>query len=192
MFERFSNTRGRRRDNYDDPEARPLQERCLLETLAGSSNAAPPMLPNPASQNLYQIVQTSHFVLIYTELMHDARIIRIGGRHAPERMRFWLGDSVGRWEADTLVVDTTNFNDKRRWRGSTEHLHVVERFARLPNRIRYSFTVNDPETWTRPWRGELAFLPTSQRILEYACHEGNYAVENVLRGARAQEQLKRR
>ena len=177
--------------NYDDPEARPLQERCLLATQAGSSNAAPPMVPNPMSQNLYEIVQTAQRVMIHTEIMHDTRIIRIGGDHAPANLRFWLGDSVGRWDGDTLIVDTTNFNDKRAWRGSTDRLHVVERFARLPDRIRYRFTVDDPDTWVRPWSGEIAFLPTTERILEYACHEGNYAIENVLRGARAEERPKR-
>jgi hypothetical protein len=180
-----------RQRNYDDPEARPLQERCLLASQAGSSNAAPPMVPNPAAQNLYQIVQTPRTVVIYTELIHDARVIRIGADHAPANIRFWLGDSVGRWEGDTLIVDTTNFTDKRQWRGSTERLHVVERFTRLADRIRYAFTVDDPDAWTRPWSGEIAFLPTTERILEYACHEGNYAIENVLRGARAGEKEKR-
>jgi len=92
-----------------------------------------------------------------------------------------------RWDGDTLIVDTTNFNNKRKWRGSTERLHVVEYFTRLRDRIRYTFTADDPETWTRPWSAEVAFLPTEERILEYACHEGNYAIENVLRGARARE-----
>jgi hypothetical protein len=180
----------RLRMSFDGPETRPLDERCLLETADGSSNAAPPMIPNFFGQNYYQIVQTPQFVLIYTEVVHDARIIRIGGQHASPLARFWLGDSIGHWEGDTLVVDTTNFNDKRKWRGSTENLHVVERFTRLPNRIRYSFTVDDPATWTRPWSGEVAFLATDHQIFEYACHEGNYAIENGLRGARADERAK--
>jgi hypothetical protein len=177
--------------SFDDPETRPLDERCLLETSNGSSNAAPPMIPNGFGQNLYQIVQTPQAVLIYTEVVHDARVIRIGAQHAPASARFWLGDSVGHWEGDTLVVDTTNFNDKRKFRGmALETLHVVERFTRLQDRIRYSFTVEDPDTWSRPWSGEIAFLATDHKIFEYACHEGNYAIENGLRGARADERAK--
>lgn len=175
----------------DDPELLDLDQRCLMETAFGSSNASPPMLPNPFGQNFYQIVQTGDHVMIYTEVVHDARVIRIGGTHPPPGVHFWLGDSVGRWEGNTLVVDTTNFNDKTRFRGSGLRLHVVERFTRTgPRTIRYLVTVDDPETWERPWTAELAFNATNERIFEYACHEGNYSMMNVLRGARAEEKRK--
>src|SRR6266568_9496892 len=121
---------GRPKESYDDPETRPLDERCLLETAAGSSNASPPMIPNLFGQNLYQIVQTPQHVLIYTEVVHDARVIRMNSQHPPAGIQFWLGDSIGRWEGDTLVVDTTNFTEKSHWRGSSARLHVVERFTR--------------------------------------------------------------
>jgi hypothetical protein len=174
--------------SYDDPETRPLDERCLLETAAGSSNASPPMVPNGFGQNLYQIVQTPQHVLIYTEVVHDARVIRMNGQHPPASAQFWLGDSIGRWEGDTLVVDTTNFTDKSHWRGSSDRLHVVERFTRVDaDTIRYTFTVDDPESWARPWSGAIAFKATADRIFEYACHEGNHAIELGLRGARATE-----
>jgi hypothetical protein len=174
--------------NNDDPELLGLDERCLLDTALGSSNASPPMVPNPFGQNLYQIVQPPTHVVIYTEVVHDARIIRIGGQHPPPSVQLWLGDSIGRWEGNTLVVDTTNFTEKSHFRGSGPRLHVVERFTRTgPDAIRYQFTVDDPETWARPWSAEVPFTATSERIFEYACHEGNYSMLNVLRGARAEE-----
>jgi hypothetical protein len=172
----------------DDPELLGLDERCLLETALGSSNASPPMVPNPFGQNLYQIVQTKAHVLIYTEVVHDARVIRIGGQHVPPSVQLWLGDSIGRWEGDTLVVDTINFTDKSHFRGSGTRLHVVERFTRTgPDTLRYQFTVDDPDTWARPWSAEIPLTASSDRIYEYACHEGNYSMLNVLRGARAEE-----
>jgi len=172
----------------DDPELLGLDERCLMETAFGSSNASPPMVPSPFGQNFYQIVQTPGHVMIYTEVVHDARIIRIGGTHAPAAVQLWLGDSIGHWDGDTLVVDTTNFSEKTRFGESGARLHVVERFTRSgPRTLRYQFTVDDPETWARPWTAELPFTATDERIFEYACHEGNYSMMNVLRGARAQE-----
>lgn len=172
----------------DGPELLSLDERCLLETAFGSSNASPPMVPNPFGQNFYQIVQTPGYVMIYTEVVHDARIIRIGGTHAPAAVQLWLGDSIGHWEGDTLIVDTTNFSEKTHFRGSGPRLHVVERFTRTgPRTIRYHFTADDPETWAKPWTAELPFNATDERIFEYACHEGNYSMTNVLRGARAEE-----
>jgi hypothetical protein len=108
--------------------------------------------------------------------------------HLPSTIRKWLGDSIGRWEGDTLVVDTTNFTDKTRFRGSSEDLHVVERFTRVDARtLRYQFTIEDPPTWDRPWTGEYSWPSTDERIYEYACHEGNYALGNILRGARLKE-----
>src|SRR5262245_34143809 len=170
---------------YDDPERRPLGERCLL---GFGSTSGPPALPNYFYNNLHRIVQTPEYVMILTEMVHDARIIRIGGEHAPKTIRKWMGDSIGRWEGDTLVVDTTNFTDKTRFRGSTETLHVVERFTRIDdNTLLYRFTVENPATWTRPWTGEFTWPATTDLMYEYACHEANYSLENILRGARQRE-----
>jgi len=178
----------RPKPSKDDPELLGLDERCLLEVAFGSSNASPPMVPNPFGQNYYQIVQTDHHVAIHTEVVHDTRIIRIGGTHPPASVQLWLGDSIGRWEGNTLVVDTTNFSERTHFRGSGTALHVVERFTRTsPTTIRYQFTAEDPETWARPWSAEIPFSATTERIYEYACHEANYSMANVLRGARAEE-----
>ena len=183
----------RPKPSKDDPELLGLDERCLLATAFGTSNATPPMVPNPFGQNFYQIVQTRDHVLIYTETVHDARVIRIGGQHAPAAVQLWLGDSIGHWEGATLVVDTTNFTAKSHFRGSGTRLHVVERFTRAgPTTIRYQFTADDPETWDRAWSAEIPFNASDQRIYEYACHEGNYSMMNVLRGARAEEKAARR
>jgi hypothetical protein len=171
--------------SYDNPEQRPLGERCLL---GFGSTSGPPALPDYFYNNLHQIVQTSENVMILTEMVHDARIIRMNAQHLPKTIRKWMGDSVGHWEGDTLVVDTTNFTDKTRFRGSSENLHVVERFTRVaPNALLYRFTIEDPSTWARPWTGELTWPATNEHIFEYACHESNYALENILRGARRRE-----
>jgi hypothetical protein len=168
---------------FDDPEARPLAERCLL---GFSNTAGPPTLPNYFYNNLKQIVQTKDTILIFVEMVHDARIIRMNQPHLPSHIRKWTGDSIGRWEGDTLVVETTNFSDKTRFRGSSENLKVTERFTRTgPDTLVYRFTVEDPTTWERPWTGEYNWNATDERIFEYACHEGNHALENVLRGARS-------
>ena len=179
------------KSSSDDPELMGLDERCLLATAFGSSNAAPPMVPNPFGQNIYQIVQTAGHVMIFTETVHDARIVRLGGRHLPPTVRLWLGDSIGHWEGDTLVVDTTNFTAKTHFRNSGPRLHVVERFTRTgPTTIGYRVTADDPDTWARPWTADIPFTATADRIYEYACHEANYSMANVLRGARAQETRK--
>ena len=171
--------------SYDDPERRPLGERCLL---GFGSTSGPPALPDYFYNNLHQIVQTPQYVLILTEMVHDARIVRMNSQHLPKTIRKWMGDSVGRWEGDTLVVDTTNFTDKTRFRGASEDMHVVERFTRVAdNALLYRFTIDDPTTWTRPWSGEYTWPKTNERIFEYACHESNYALENILRGARQRE-----
>jgi hypothetical protein len=169
---------------YDDPERRPLGERCLL---GFGSTSGPPALP-VLYNNLHQIVQTKDHVVILNEMDHDARIIRMNSEHPPSKIRRWMGDSVGRWDGDTLVVDTTNFTDKTRFRGSTESLHVVERFSRLDAKsLLYRFTVEDPATWTRPWTGEYIWPVTDEQLFEYACHEANYALGDILRGARQRE-----
>jgi hypothetical protein len=168
---------------YENPEERPLAERCLL---AFGSSSGPPMLPI-AYNNHYQIVQTPGYVMILVEMVHDVRIIPTDGR-AHGQTRRWLGDSVGRWEGDTLVVDTINFKPQVSFRGSSENLHVIERFKRTDaNTILYTFTIDDPTTWTRQWTGEIPLRATDERLYEYACHEANYGLEGVLRGARAQE-----
>jgi hypothetical protein len=168
---------------FDGPESRGIQERCLVWGSEG-----PPMLP-PGYNSYLQIVQTPDYVMILQEMIHDARIIPMNGRpHVPQDVRRWLGDSRGRWEGDTLVVDTTNFTDKTNFRGSRENLHVVERFTRVDeNTIRYEFTVDDPTTWTRPWSAELPLAKDKGPIFEYACHEANYGMANNLKGARAVE-----
>jgi hypothetical protein len=126
--------------------------------------------------------------MIFSELVHDARIVRINGKHPPPRMQQWLGDSIGRWEGDTLVVDTTNFTAKTHFQGSSERLHVVERFTRTDrNTIHYRVSVDDPETWARPWTAEIPFKATDDRMFEFACHEGNYSMTGILRGARTLE-----
>ncbi len=168
---------------FDGPENRGIQERCIVW-----GNEGPPMLP-AGYNNYLQIVQTPAYVAIMQEMIHDVRIIPLDGRpHLPPRMRGWLGDSRGRWDGDTLVVDTTNFTDKTNFRGSRENLHVVERFTRVDdNTIRYEFTVDDPSTWTRPWSAELPLVRDKGPIYEYACHEANYGLANNLSGARAKE-----
>ncbi|HYA17474.1 MAG TPA: hypothetical protein VEF06_08410 [Bryobacteraceae bacterium] len=170
---------------YDDPERRPLGERCLL---GFGSTSGPPALPDYMYNNLHRIVETKDYVMILTEMVHDARIVRMNSQHLPASIRKWNGDSIGHWEGDTLVVDTTNFTAKTRFRGSTENLHVVERFTRTgPRTLLYKFTVEDPATWARPWTGEMTWPLTDQHIYEYACHEANYALADILSGARLRD-----
>jgi hypothetical protein len=175
------NAGGARAGAYDDVELRPLGERCLM---GFGSTAGPPALP-VMYNNIKQIVQTPEHVLILNEMVHDARIVRMNGTHLPPVIRRWMGDSIGRWEGDTLVVETTNFSDKTRFRGSSENLKVTERFRRVDDKtLLYQFTVEDPTTWTRSWSGEYTWAWSDQPIYEYACHEGNYALEDILKGAR--------
>jgi hypothetical protein len=145
-------------------------------------------LPNYWYNNLKQIVQTPDSVMILNEMVHDARIVRIGGTHLPPEIRKWNGDSIGRWDGDTLVIETTNFTDKTQFQGSGVDLKVTERLTRTGDRtLLYQFTVEDPTTWDRPWSGEYTWVRTDDQIFEYACHEGNHSLENVLRGARESE-----
>jgi hypothetical protein len=172
-------------NNYDSVKARPLSERCII---GFGSTSGPPMLPVLYNNN-YQIVQTPDYVMILVEMVHDARIIRINGTHAPPNVRQWFGDSIGHWEGDTLVVDTTNFSDMTRFRGSSENLHVVERFSRVgPNDILYRVKIDDPTTFTKAWTMEYPFVATKGPVYEYACHEGNYAMTDILGGARKADQ----
>ena len=170
---------------FDGPELRPLAERCLL---GFGSTSGPPTLPNYFYNNMKQIVQTRATVMILNEMVHDARVVRIGGTHLPQTIRKWMGDSIGSWEGDTLVVDTTNFTTKTQFRGSGEKLHVIERFTRTgPDTLLYRFTIEDPDTWDRSWTGEYPWVGTKESLYEYACHEGNHSLGGMLRGARQKE-----
>lgn len=180
-----------RQRSFDDPETLTLDERCLAGTSAGSSQLAAPIVPTILAQNYYQIVQAGDTVMIHTEVVHDTRIVRMNAAHLPPTIQRWSGDSIGRWDGETLVVDTTNFTPKTHFRGSGERMHVVERFTRVDaSTIRYRATVDDPDTWARTWTIEYPFTKIDQPVLEYACHEGNYSLENALRGHRAEEKQK--
>jgi hypothetical protein len=172
-----------RRNKYDNPEERPLAERCIL-----GFNSGPPMVPSAYNNNV-QIVQTRENVVIVNEMIHSARIVDLGGRaHPPASMRFLTGDSVGRWDGDTLVVDTTNFSKEGGFRGATTNLHLIEKFTRVDtDTLRYEFTVEDPATWTKKWSASIPMVRSSELMFEYACHEGNYGMEGVLKGARYQD-----
>jgi hypothetical protein len=175
----------------DGPEDRLLTERCILFGASG-----PPMLPEPYNNN-YQIVQGPGYVAIAAEMNHETRVIPVDGSpHLPPQIREWTGDSRGHWEGDTLVVDSTNFkfNGQSRFGVnyltgmSDENLHVTERFRRVdPETIIYQATVNDPTVYTKPWTVELSMSRRSDKVFEYACHEGNYAMRDILAGARAEE-----
>ena len=174
---------------YDNPEQRPLGERCIL---GFGSTSGPPML-SVLYNNFKQIVQTPTHVVILVEMVHDARIIPFKTTHAPDNMRKWMGDSIARWEGDTLVVETTNFTDKTRFRGASEKLKVTERFNRVDNNtLLYRFTVEDPTTWARPWTGEYTWAAAEpdDHLYEYACHEGNYAFEGIMKGERLLDEEK--
>ena len=167
---------------FDGPESLALAERCLLGFSAG-----PPSMPG-LYNNFKRIVQTEDHVMILLEMVHDARIIRLNSDHGSDENRKWLGDAVGRWEGDTLVVETKNFTPYTGLYGGDENLHLTERFTKLDDgNLLYNFTVNDPTAWTKPWSGEYVWKATDGKVYEYACHEGNYAMGNILRGARILE-----
>jgi len=169
-----------KRDRADSVKDLPLTDRCLAFTPV-------PMVQRVYNNN-YQIVEMSGYVMILGEQIHDARIIRMNAQHAPASVRQWLGDSIGSWEGDTLVIDTTNFDGRGAFRGSTENLHVVERLSRAgADTLLYRATIDDPATFTRPWTVEYPFAATTDRIFEYACHEGNSWVESRLSAARKAE-----
>jgi len=170
--------------SFENVKERPLAERCLL---GFGSTSGPPMLPVLYNNN-YQIVQTPDTIMILVEMAHDVRVIRMNQKHVPPDVRKWLGDSVGHWEDNTLVVDTTNFNPHIRFRGSSENLHVIERFQRVDaGTILYRATIADPTTFTKQFTLEYPFLSTPGPVYEYACHEGNYAMQDILGGARKME-----
>jgi hypothetical protein len=168
----------------DNPETRALGERCL--TSFGYS-AGPVMLPL-LYNNTYQIVQSKDTVAIVVEMVHDVRIIRLNATHRSDGLRPWFGDSIGHYEGDTLVVETTNFPQAQPFMGSWKNLKVTERFTRASaGRVLYQFKVEDPGIWTQPWGGEYEFSRAGGMIYEYACHEGNYGLVDILAGARAEE-----
>ena len=163
---------------------------CSLSLLLGSrSTAGPPMLPN-IYNNHKRIIQTSDHVMILTEMNHDARVIRMNAPHRPAHIRTWLGDSVGHWEGDILVVETTHFTSTPALSGADENLRVEERFERLDaTTLRYSFVVEDSSVWPAPWGGEYPWNSSVGKVYEFACHEGNYALANVMSGARQLERV---
>jgi hypothetical protein len=175
----------RRLNPADGPENLSLADRCI-------ARPGPPMVPAGYNNN-HQIVQNSQFVVIYSEMMHDARIIPLTTRQPlPNTVRQLFGTSQGRWEGDTLVVETTNFTDRTNFRGAGESMRLTERFTRIaPDTLLYRFTVDDPQSFERPWSGEIPMKRTEGPIFEYACHEGNYSLVNTLSAARAAEASRR-
>ena len=165
----------------DSWEDRPLQERCIV-----GLNAGPPMIPGAYNNNV-QLFQTPGYVVILNEMVHSARIVPLDGRPHGD-IRQWRGDSIGHWEGNTLVVDTTNFKRETSLPGSSANMHLIERFTRTSaNTLLYEFTVDDPTTWTRPWTAVIPMSKSDDPIYEYACHEANYAMTGILAGARAEE-----
>jgi hypothetical protein len=182
----------RQRRPADGPEDRPLMDRCLWWPAVG-----PPMLPSFANNSPYsplvsnyQFLQGPGYVAIVNEILHETRLIPLDGRpHVSQKIRKWMGDSRGRWEGNTLIVDTTNFTAKSQFRGTGVQLHLVERFTRVdPDTVHYEFTVDDPASFTRPWSARILMIKSQGPIIENACHEGNYGLRFLLGIARWEEQ----
>ena len=169
------------------PEDRRVGARCIV-----GFNSGPPMNPSAYNNNM-QVFQTPEYVAILNEMVHDARIIPLDGRdHLPARIRQWMGDSRGHWEAETLVVETTNLTEQTMFKGSGKHMRVIERFRRLDaDTLLYEYTIEDPESFLSPWTAAFPMRRTEGPIYEYACHEGNYGMFNLLSGARAEERAAR-
>jgi hypothetical protein len=180
--ERAAKNKGHEFDSYEN---RPLSERCIL-----MAQEMIPMLPGAGEGNLLQIVQGPGYVALLHEIDHSTRVIPTDGRpHIPQNIREWQGDSVGHWEGNTLVIDTTNFTARSAFRGSGEKLHLVERFTRTADdAVTYQFTAEDPTTWAKPWTAEIPMTKTQGPVYEWACHEGNTMISTILRGARVQEE----
>jgi hypothetical protein len=171
--------------SFDNPESR-ATERCIISF---GRNGGPPMFANGFYNNSYQIVQSPNAVVIATEMVHDARIVRLNSKHRTDGIRPYFGDSIGWWEGDTLVVETTNIPPSQQFMGSWKDLKVTERFKRVADdRLYYGFTIEDPTLWDAPWGGEYEFAALGGKMYEYACHEGNYAMHGILAGARIQEE----
>jgi hypothetical protein len=188
FFQQRRKDRSKRRDH---PELRGVGERCVV---GFGSSGGPPMM-NVLYNNHYQIVQSPGYVMIMAEMVHDARIIRLDGKHPTESITHWLGDSIGHWDGNTLVVETTNFNPQHTFRAGLRHFFaitpgaiVTERFTRISkDQILYRFYVDDPDIYSQVWAGEMPLRSVEDKIYEYACHEGNYSMANILAGAREQE-----
>jgi hypothetical protein len=180
--QRAANNKGHEFDSYEN---RPLSERCIL-----MAQEMIPMLPAAGEGNLLQIVQGPGYVALLHEIDHSTRVIPTDGRpHIPQEIRQWQGDSVGHWEGNTLVIDTTNFTDRSAFKGSGEQLHLVERFTRTADdQMIYQFTAEDPTTWAKPWTAEIPMTKTDGPVYEWACHEGNTMISTILRGARVAEE----
>ena len=186
---------------FDHPEVRPIAERCLISY---GSPAGPPMIPTGGYNSNYIIVQTRDHVMIMTEMVHDVRIIRIGdGPRLPPHIRPWFGDSWGHWEGDVLLVETTNMHPRQEFSANalatlfgaedprpSAQMRVTERFSRVDeDTVLYEFTVDDPTIYTEPWGGQIPMTALDGRLYEYACQEGNYGLENIMRGARYQDRM---
>lgn len=167
----------------DNPEDRSTSDRCLV-----GFNAGPPLSPGGYNQNL-QVVQTPDYVVLTTEMVHTARIVPLDGRpRLNANVEQWSGEGRGYWEGDTLVIETTDFKPERGWRGTGGRMTLTERFTRVDaDTLMYRYTVTDPETWTRPWTAEIPLRRSDLPMYEYACHEGNHSMPNILSGARAAE-----
>ena len=188
FFQQRRKDRSKRRDH---PELRGVGERCVV---GFGSSGGPPMM-NVLYNNHYQIVQSPGYIMIMAEMVHDARIIRLDGKHPTESISNWLGDSIGHWDGNTLVVETTNFNPQHTFRAGLRHFFaitpgaiVTERFTRISkDQILYRFYVDDPDIYSQVWAGEMPLRSVEDKIYEYACHEGNYSMANILAGAREEE-----
>lgn len=167
---------------FNDPEQLPLSERCVMY------GTHTPLFPNNIYNQNYQIVQTKNIVAIESEMIHDTRLVRLNAQHRTDGLRPYLGDSIGHYDGDTLVVETTNIPENQAVFGSWKNLKITEWFKRVgKDRLYYRFQIDDPTIWDKPWGGEYEFYTLNGRLMEYACHEGNYGMEGILAGARQQD-----
>jgi len=174
--------------SFDSYETRSLGERCIMSF---GRNAGPPMFPNGFYNNNYQLIQTKDAFIVEVEMIHDLRIVPLNAKHRTDGVRPYMGDSIGWYEGDTMVVETTNIPQNQHFMGAWKELKITEKFTRVgKNRVHYQFTIDDPTVWEKPWGGEYEFSPLGGVIYEYACHEGNYALPGILAGARAEEAQK--
>ncbi len=170
------------RGQADNPEDRSLGERCIIQPTPG------PPIGQYLYNNMVRVVQSPGYAVIQTEMINDARIVPIGGKHRTDGVKPYMGDAIGWWDGDTLVVETTGFNPHQNIRGSGPNVKVTERFTRVgEHRLHYAFDVEDKDTWAEPWGGEFEFASVDGEVYEYACHEGNYGLEGILSGARAED-----
>jgi len=168
----------------DNPEDRSLGERCIMSFGVSSG----PIMTDQLYNNTYQFTQTKDNFVIWVEMVHDARIVKMNTKHRTDGIKPWMGDSIGWWDGDTLVVETVGFNPKQNLRGAGPNLKLTERFTRVAeDRLHYAFDMQDPDTWVEPWGGEYEFAAVNGSVYEYACHEGNYGLSGILSGARADD-----